>query len=144
MPQKTYPASTQPASTQTKPPAAAPLRGATPNPGPTGPAPLAPPNPNYPQPAGTVANNAKQRPSRGRIVDYFHAPSTYTYAGVKVTSIVSPAVVQAVNADGTLRLHVFGAHALWGKEGTELIPSAPQAPTNEVAPVGTWQWPARV
>ena len=92
-------------------------------------------------PTAAPVPGPKAKPSRGRIVDYFHPPSTYTYGGAKVTSSVSPAIVQAVNADGTLRLHVFGAHALWGKEGTELIPSAAQAPTNQVAPAGTWQWP---
>lgn len=75
------------------------------------------------------------KPSIGRIVIYQHPGS----ADGKYPAVQSPAIIQAVNEDGTLRLWVFGP---WGQH---LNPSCSAGgPDADMPTPSCWTWPARV
>lgn len=79
----------------------------------------------------------------GGIVIFNHAAITHGPPEGRQTIEQSPALVQGVNKDGSLRLHVFGPFAHFGREGIQLVTAALQADPAAVAAPGTWQWPAR-
>jgi len=73
-----------------------------------------------------------QTPTVGRIVHYQHPGS----ADGKYAPVVSPAIVQAVNEDGSLRLWVFGPWGLHIAERCRQSTSFPPDPSS-------WFWPPR-
>lgn len=74
-------------------------------------------------------------PTIGRIVLYNHPGSA---DGLYKPS-QSPAIVQAVNRDGTLKLWVFGPL------GFQIMPSIPAGgPDVDTPSPSTWIWPPRV
>lgn len=69
------------------------------------------------------------KPTRGRIVDYHHPGS----ADGKYPPVISPAIIQNVAEDGTVRLFVFGPKGQHMDDGL----------TEGTGPC-QWSWPVRV
>jgi hypothetical protein len=92
----------------------------------------------------------QQKPSIGRKVIYTY-PQPFVLSDLKqsgpdqkITFTEAPAEVQHVNADGSLRLIVFGPLAHMGHQGYEMVPNAREWPGGDAPSAGTWIWPPRV
>jgi len=77
---------------------------------------------------------SNQKPSIGRIVIYNHPGSADGRWGRKQ----SPAIVQAVNEDGTTELFVMSVYG-----GIFFNHSVAESDINDPQP-STWSWPARI
>lgn len=88
--------------------------------------------------------SAAQKPSPGRMVIF---TESVTDAKGKVTALGdSPAVIQRVNIDGTVRLWVFGELQVFLKQN--IHPGGANLDgvlgTDDLPTPGCWHWPARV
>jgi hypothetical protein len=90
------------------------------------------------------ANEARvRRITAGRHVTYnLITPQTFNEPGGKKCVVMqSPAIVTWINADGSVRLTVFGPLAHPGAGGIELVPAAREWDSPEPPQPGTWSWP---
>lgn len=74
------------------------------------------------------------KPTKGRIVFYTHDGSDPGRAA----GVQDPAIVQAVNPDGTLNVWVFGSTRVEMQDNVSA-----GGPNADVASPGTWMWPPR-
>lgn len=84
------------------------------------------------------------KPTMGRWLVFHHEPFTVaTPSGEngKINIAESPALVQHVNPNGTVRLLVFGPFAAYGPTGINLVVEARESAGNAPPLAGTWSWP---